>query len=64
MNTEQTSENISTDLSHWKCWNKVRLGTYSIEKVKISYGWEFISLEKPKKKVRLEIFSIEKAKIR
>ena len=44
------------DLFHWKCWNKVLLGTHSIEKVKIKYGWEFNPLEKPKQGTAGDLF--------
>ena len=64
-------------LFHWKCWNKLTLRIYSIEKAKTRYGLVFISLWMPKQgragyllhwkcwcKVRLEIYFIEKVKIR
>ena len=36
---------MSGDLFHWKCWNKVWMEIYSLEKAKIRYGYGFVSMK-------------------
>ena len=40
---------MARDLSHWKCWSKVQLGIYVIEKGQNKVQLGFILLKKLKK---------------